>query len=90
MPISPRPGAEYDPWVDGWKDYQGNDHDGVPSDGTIADGAVQGMFVRFVNISDSEDVQYMWAMALQNNFYSWEEWYLYIDSLLEMYGGQLS
>jgi hypothetical protein len=87
MPIDPRPGAQYDPWVEGWKDFQNNNHDGVPADNELAD--VQGMFVRLVNVNDPEDVQYFWAMVL-GGYDNWMEWYLYIDSLLEMYGGQLS
>ncbi|MDE2101944.1 MAG: hypothetical protein KGL39_32155 [Patescibacteria group bacterium] len=66
--------------VVGWEDFDGNRHDGMPSD--LSD--VYGQLVHAYDPSTGES-EHFWAFV-PAPFEDWDDWYDYIDSLMDMYG----
>lgn len=70
--------------VTGWEDYEGERHRGTPSE--LDD--TYGVRVHVTDPSDPEFHQFFWAFV-GGPFESWEEWYVYIGALMDMYGLEL-
>jgi hypothetical protein len=70
--------------VEGWEDGNGDRHEGTPDDLTDT----WGCFVHVSNPQDPEEHHYFWAWAL-DSFETWDEWYVYIGALMDMYGWAL-
>lgn len=68
--------------VIGWEDYDGNRYDGTPDN--ISD--AWGLFVYVPgNYTTGRGDEHFWAFV-PYTFDSWDAWYDYIDSLIDMYG----
>lgn len=67
--------------VEGWEDRDGERHEGTPSD--LND--TFGTFVHVTNPDDPEEHHFFWAFV-GGPFEEWDEWYVYIGALMDMYG----
>lgn len=66
--------------VVGWEDYDGNRHEGKPSDIS----ATWGELVHAYDPATGAD-EFFWAFV-PYTLDDWDDWYEYIEALLEMYG----
>ena len=70
--------------VEGWQDWGGNNHEGLPTDNET----VHGQFVHAFDSDTGED-DWFWIYAL--NPMDWDEWYDYITSVMDLeYGMELA
>ena len=71
---------DYD--IVGWEDYDGNRYDGTPDNVSDAWGLL-------VYVPDNDFVgrgnEHFWAFV-PATYENWDDWYDYIDQLIEMYG----
>lgn len=67
--------------VDGWQDWDGNRHEGDPTDVE----ETQGMFVHASSEDDSEADHYFWVYVGEE-FEEWDEWWVLIGAMMEIHG----
>lgn len=69
---------QYD--VVGWEDYDGNRHEGAPSDPD----ATWGQLIHAYDPATG-DSHHFWAFVPET-FDDWDQWADYVDGLMDMYG----
>lgn len=74
--------SDYDFIAVGWKDFGDNIYR-EPPDASNLDG-VYAVLVHAVNSKDPEESHHFWAYSI-GGFSTWDEWYAYIDSLIDQY-----
>jgi hypothetical protein len=73
--------------VVGWEDFNGDRYRGRPQEDGIRD--VGGLLIHAWDTETNED-DYFWAFTLgPETFRDWEQWLIYIYSLMDMYGMEL-
>lgn len=70
--------------VVGWEDANGNRHDGAP-------GSTDGVYGQLIEAVDpvTGQTEFFWAF-IPEEFDSMDEWYDYIETLMDMYGLELA
>lgn len=74
--------TDYDFIAEGWRDFGDNIYKFPPNPGDLD--STYALLVHAVNKENPEDQHYFWAFSI-GGFETWDEWYAYIDSLIDAY-----
>lgn len=69
-----------------WRDWDGRDRRGLPSNPEDA----KGLKVLVTNPEDDGDTHQFWALSISTRFRDWSEWWTYIGALMVAHGMELA